>query len=106
MRLAPRTALVTGAARGIGLAIAGRLAADGLLVALLDLDSAAVEAAATGVGRGALALAADVTRSADVDRAVAAVVARWGRLDVLVTDATSAASLIHTGRKNDKPRRK
>jgi 3-oxoacyl-[acyl-carrier protein] reductase len=82
-----KTALVTGAARGIGLAIATRLAADGVRVALLDQDGAAVEAAAGAIGRGALALTADVTRARDVDDAVARVVQRWSRLDILVNNA-------------------
>ncbi len=81
-----KTALVTGAARGIGLAIAARLAEDGARVALLDLDKAGVEAAAARVGRGAVALTADVTRTADVEGAVRAVVERWGRLDILVNN--------------------
>jgi len=87
MSLTGNTALVTGAARGIGLAIATRLAADGARVALLDQDHAAVEAAARAVGRGALALTADVTRANDVDAAVARVEREWGRLDVLVNNA-------------------
>jgi 3-oxoacyl-[acyl-carrier protein] reductase len=82
-----KTALVTGAARGIGLAIAARLAADGLRVALLDQDRDAVQAAARGVGRDALALVADVTRAHEVDDAVARVEQTWGRLDVLVNNA-------------------
>jgi 2-dehydro-3-deoxy-L-rhamnonate dehydrogenase (NAD+) len=82
-----KTALVTGAARGIGLAIAGRLCADGVRVALLDLDAAALDAAARAVGGGALAIAADVTRSVEVDAAVRRVVETWGRLDILVNNA-------------------
>ena len=87
MRLRDRVALVTGAARGIGLAIARRLAADGARVALLDVDRGGAEAATRAVGGEALALVGDVTRSADVDAAVQAVVDRWGRLDVLVNNA-------------------
>ena len=77
MSIGDKTALVTGAARGIGLAIAPRLAADGLRVALLDQDGDAVEAAARSVGRGAMALIGDVTRGKDVDGAVARVESAW-----------------------------
>jgi 3-oxoacyl-[acyl-carrier protein] reductase len=87
MSSVPKTALVTGAARGIGLAIASRLAADGARVALLDLDAAATEAAARTLGGDAIAIAADVTRTDQVDGAVRRVVERWGRLDVLVNNA-------------------
>ena len=87
MATSTKTALVTGAARGIGLAIATRLAADGLRVALLDQDADAVPAAARAVGGDVLALVADVTRARDVDAAVARVERAWGRLDVLVNNA-------------------
>ena len=87
MNTLSKAALVTGAARGIGLAIATRLAADGARVALLDVDGAAVDAAAWKVGGSAIALAADVTKAADVDSAVRRIVDAWGRLDILVNNA-------------------
>src|SRR5437867_11824556 len=83
MKLHGRAALVTGAARGIGLAIASRFVAEGARVALVDID-ASVEGAAKRLGEGALGLVADVTATADVERALTTVHARWGRLDVLV----------------------
>ena len=82
-----RSALVTGAARGIGLAIAERMIADGSRVAIVDIDGAAVTAAATRLGKNALAVIADVTQTADVERAVAMPIERWGRLDVVVNNA-------------------
>jgi len=82
-----KTALVTGAARGIGLAIASRLAADGARVAVLDLDVKASEAAAKKVGGGAISISADVTNAADVDAAIRRVIDTWGRLDILVNNA-------------------
>jgi 3-oxoacyl-[acyl-carrier protein] reductase len=87
MSLSGRVALVTGGARGIGLAIAQRLAAEGARVAIVDLDEPAAKSAASGVGASAIALAADVTRTADVERAVAAAHRQWGRLDIVVNNA-------------------
>lgn len=80
-----RVGLVTGGGGGIGLAIARRLAADGMAAAVLDRDSEAAERAAAELG--GLAVAADVTSETEVSRAVEAVLARFGRIDVLVNNA-------------------
>ncbi len=87
MSLAGRTALVTGAARGIGLAITERLVADGARVVLADLDGAAAKSAAERLGESVMALVADVTRADHVEHIVAAPIERWGRLDIVVNNA-------------------
>jgi len=86
MRFSGRTALVTGGARGIGLAITERFVAEGARVALVDRDPA-VEAVAKRLGPTARALVADVTRTAEVERAVAAAHAWADRLDIVVNNA-------------------
>jgi 3-oxoacyl-[acyl-carrier protein] reductase len=85
--LTGRTALVTGAARGIGLATAGRLAAKGAALVLVDVDAAAVEAASRSIAGHVLSIRADVSCPSDVQRAVRTTVARFGGLDILVNNA-------------------
>jgi 3-oxoacyl-[acyl-carrier protein] reductase len=85
-----RTAIVTGAARGIGLAIARRLTRDGLRVAIADVDVETVRREADALqasGAEALAVRADVTDPAGVEAMVGTVLERWGHLDVLVNNA-------------------
>jgi len=86
MRFDGKTVLVTGGARGIGLAITERLLSEGARVAIVDRDPG-VEAVAKTLGPSARALVADVTRSAEVDRAVAAAHAWADRLDIVVNNA-------------------
>ena len=85
--LAGCTALVTGAARGIGLAIAQALGRQGAAVAMVDIDGAAVQKASLSLGEGVLPVEADVSRQAEVQRAVALTVERLGGLDILVNNA-------------------
>lgn len=90
MKLAGKTALVTGAGRGIGRAIALALADERAQVAVLDVDGASADRVRAEVetrGVKALALAVDLTRRAEVERAVEGVLAQWGQIDVLVNNA-------------------
>ncbi|WP_373785170.1 GolD/DthD family dehydrogenase [Delftia acidovorans] len=84
-----RTALVTGGAGGIGLAIARQLAEGGARVVLLDLERQALDVAAASLAepRHHLALAVDVTRPEGVEQAVATVLEATGRIDILVNSA-------------------
>ena len=87
MRLDGKTALITGAASGIGKCIAETYAREGARVALADLDGAAAQAAARGIGNTAVAMRCDVTSKADVAAAVAETLSAFGALDVLVNNA-------------------
>lgn len=84
-----RTALVTGGAGGIGLAIARQLAQGGARVVLVDLERQALDVAAASLAepRRHLALAVDVTRPEGVEQAVATVLEATGRIDILVNSA-------------------
>ncbi len=85
-----RVAIVTGAARGIGAATAGRLARDGLAVAALDLDEAACKGTVeriTATGARALAVGADVADAEQVEAAVSRVAEELGPPTVLVNNA-------------------
>lgn len=82
-----KTALVTGAASGIGLAIAERLIADGAHVVLTDIDASALEREAQRLGEKATARVLDVSDTDAVDQAVTATVETHGALDIMVNNA-------------------
>ncbi|MES2994142.1 MAG: 3-hydroxybutyrate dehydrogenase [Pseudomonadota bacterium] len=90
MKLKDKVCIVTGAASGIGKAIAQTYAREGGKVVIADLNKAAAQAAADEIaaaGGTAMAVAMDVTSEEQVDAAVAEVVAAWGTVDVLVSNA-------------------
>ena len=90
MKLRGKTALVTGGGRGIGRAIALGLAQEGAQVAVLDIladNAAAVAREIEATGVKALGLPADLTKRAQVDRAVADTLAQFGQIDILVNNA-------------------
>jgi NAD(P)-dependent dehydrogenase (short-subunit alcohol dehydrogenase family) len=96
-----RAALITGAGRGIGRAIAIGLANDGVRVALLarSVDQLSEVASAISASGGvALVVPADVGDPASVDQAVATVLAEFGAVDILVNDAAVVAPLGPTAR--------
>src|SRR5688500_6430001 len=79
-------ALVTGAAQGIGQAIADALAANGARVAYADVNAAGATAVAAGKA-GAIGLKMDVTHRGEIDRAIAETTKQFGRLDIVVNNA-------------------
>jgi len=90
MTLTDRVAIVTGAGKGIGRAIAEALARAGAHVAAVDIDAAAAEGTATAVGasgRRSLGLAADVGDVAAIDKMVRRIVETFGQPDILVNNA-------------------
>ena len=87
MRLQGKVALVTGAASGFGAEIARLFAAEGAKVVILDLNGEGARKVAADVGHGALAVAGDVTKRADIDAAVKAALDAHGRLDIVINNA-------------------
>ncbi|MEV3900905.1 MULTISPECIES: 3-oxoacyl-ACP reductase FabG [unclassified Mycobacterium] len=87
--LSGQTAVVTGGAQGLGLAIAEQFVAEGARVVLGDLNLEATQAAAERLGGDttAVAVRCDVTSGADVDALVAAATERFGRFDIMVNNA-------------------
>ena len=99
-RLAGKTALITGAARGIGLAFAEAYAAEGARVAIADINIERARTAASEIGAAAIAVEMDVTRQDCIDAAVAETVDRLGRIDILINNAAifTAAPIVEIER--------
>ncbi len=99
-RLDGKTALITGAARGIGRAFAEAYVREGARVAIADIDIARARQTAAEIGPAAIAVALDVTRQDSIDTAVAETVAALGRIDILINNAAifTAAPLVEIDR--------
>lgn len=87
MRLQGKSALITGAARGIGAAFAKAYVAEGATVAIGDIDLGRAEETAAEIGPQAYALRLDVTDQASIDDCIAGVVEKTGHLDILINNA-------------------
>ncbi|PJF10043.1 L-iditol 2-dehydrogenase [Pseudorhodobacter sp. MZDSW-24AT] len=100
MRLQGKTALITGAARGIGLEFARAYIAEGARVALADINAGAVAQAAQSLGPQAIGLHLDVTRQDSIDAAFGSAIAQMGQLDILINNAAlfSAAPIAEVSR--------
>lgn len=99
-RLKGKTALITGAARGIGFAFAKAYIDEGARVVIGDIDLSRAQQAAQELGDAAYAVAMDVTKQQSIDSAVAEAVGHLGRIDILVNNAAlfSAAPIVEIDR--------
>ena len=95
-RLAGRTALVTGGAGGIGLAIASRLAADGARVAVADRNADRLAVALQQLPDTAVSVLADISSQDGVERMIAEGADRLGHIDALVNSAAIAEPIVRT----------
>ncbi|AZL58220.1 L-iditol 2-dehydrogenase [Tabrizicola piscis] len=100
MRLAGKTALITGAARGIGFEFARAYIAEGATVALADINAAALNKAVAELGPKAIPVQMDVTAQDSIDAGFASVIDRLGHLDILINNAAlfSAAPIAEITR--------
>ena len=99
-RLDGKCAMITGAARGIGLAFAERYVAEGAKVAIADINFEAAKAAAERIGPAAVAVRMDVSDQASIEAAVAKTVAMLGGIDILINNAAlfTAAPIVEIER--------
>ena len=99
-RLAGKCAIITGAARGIGLAFANSFTREGALVAIADIDIAHAELSAAALGEAAVAVEIDVTNQKSIDAAVTETVDKFGRIDILINSAAvfTAAPIVQIER--------
>lgn len=99
-RLEGKSALITGAARGIGLAFARAYVAEGARVAIGDIDMERARQSASDIGPNAIAVELDVTRQDSIDRAVGETVDTLGRIDILINNAAifTAAPIVEIER--------
>jgi len=94
MRLSGKTAIVTGAARGIGHAIAVAFAKEGAQVVICDRDEVAAVSAAKEIGSSAIAVAGDISSDADVEKVVSSALESFGKIDILVNNAGIGATTL------------
>ena len=99
-RLDGKTALITGAARGIGRGFAEAYVREGARVAIADIDLERARKTAAEIGEAAIAVQLDVTQQDSIDAAVAETVAAFGQIDILINNAAlfTAAPLVEIDR--------
>lgn len=101
-RLKGKCALITGAARGIGLAFAKAYVREGARVALADIDYARARDAAGALGKAAMAVELDAADPPSIDKAVHTVIEKLGRIDILINNAAifTAAPIVDITRED------